>query len=176
MLWIILIVLVVVIARLVIIVSVQSSEFTVSRSTSIAAPATSVFPLVNDLHQWEHWSPWAKMDPNMQQSYEGAPAGVGAIYNWTGKKTGAGRMTIRESRPNQLVKIQLDFLKPFRATNTAEFTFQPDGNQTAVTWSMYGKKNFIAKAMHLVVSMDTIVGGQFAEGLAQIKSLAEANS
>ena len=112
----------------------------------------------------------------MQLTYEGAPAGVGAIYNWTGKKVGAGRMEILESRPSQLIKIQLDFFKPFRATNSVEFTFKPDGGQTFVTWAMNGKKNLMAKAIHLFVSMDTIVGGQFAEGLAQIKSLTEANS
>ena len=55
-------------------------------------------------------------------------------------------MTITESRPNELVKLKLDFLKPMKGTNTGEFVFRPEGNQTAVTWSMSGKKNFVAKA------------------------------
>jgi hypothetical protein len=69
-------------------------------------------------------------------------------------------MTITESRPSDLVRIKLEFLKPFAATNTAEFTFKPASNQTAVTWSMEGKNNLIAKAVCLFMNMDKMVGGQ----------------
>jgi hypothetical protein len=110
----------------------------------------------------------------MKQAYEGAPTGIGAIYTWTGnKEVGEGRMTIIESRPSDLIRIKLEFFKPFRATNTAEFTFKPEGNQTSVTWSMTGKNNFMAKAVHLFMNMDKMIGGQFEKGLAQMKSVVE---
>jgi hypothetical protein len=110
----------------------------------------------------------------MQQAYEGAPAGSGAIYRWAGnKEAGEGRMTITESRPNDLVRIKLDFVKPFAATNTAEFTFRPEGNQTAVTWCMTGENNFIAKAAHLFMNIDKMIGEQFAKGLADLKAVSE---
>ena len=64
--------------------------------------------------------------------------------------------------------------EPFKATNTAEFTFRPEGDQTAVTWSMVGRKNFMAKALHLFMNMDRMIGGQFEKGLAEMKSVAEA--
>ena len=83
-------------------------------------------------------------------------------------------MTIIESRPSELIRITLDFLKPFASTATAEFTFDPQGNQTVLTWSMTGKNNFIAKAIHLFMNMDKMVGGQFEKGLAQMKSVVEA--
>jgi hypothetical protein len=105
----------------------------------------------------------------------GAPAGVGAIYAWTGNnEVGEGRMTITESRRSDLVRVKLEFFKPFAATNTAEFTFKPDGNQTAVTWSMFGQNNFMAKAIHLFMNMDKMIGGQFEKGLASMKSVVEA--
>ena len=111
----------------------------------------------------------------MKQTYEGAPAGTGAIYSWVGnKEVGEGRMTMTESRPSDLIRIKLEFFKPFAATNIAEFTFKPEGNQTAVTWSMTGENNFMAKAIHLFMNMDKMIGGQFEKGLAQIKSLVEA--
>jgi len=68
----------------------------------------------------------------------------------------------------------VDFLKPFAVTNTAEFTFTPQGNQTAVTWSMSGRQNFMAKAFCMFMSMDKMVGGEFEKGLAQMKTVAEA--
>ena len=83
-------------------------------------------------------------------------------------------MTLTESRPNELIRINLEFLKPFACTNTAEFTFQPEGDQTRVTWSMAGKNNFLAKAFHLFINMDNMVGGDFEKGLAQMKEVVQA--
>jgi hypothetical protein len=171
----ILIALAVIVIVFAVIVALQPSEFRVARTAAISAPAPAVFAQVNDFHNWNPWSPWAKLDPAMKQTYEGAPAGTGAISTWTGNKdVGEGRMTIIESRPSELIRIKLEFLKPFAATSIAEFTFKPEGNQTMVTWSMAGKNNFIAKAIHLFMNMDKMIGDQFDKGLTQMKSVVEA--
>jgi carbon monoxide dehydrogenase subunit G len=160
---------------LIVVIAGRPDEFTVTRAANISAPPENVFPHVNDLHKWEAWSPWAKLDPNAKNSFEGAASGVGAAMSWDGnKKVGAGRMTIVESAPNNLIRIKLEFLKPFKATNTAEFTFKPDGNQTDVTWSMTGKNNFFFKAFGLFMDCDKMIGKDFEKGLASMKSVAEA--
>ena len=165
----------VVVVMLVAVVATRPSEFRFARSTTISAPAPAVFAQVNDFHRWEAWNPWAKLDPAMKQAYEGAPAGVGAVYTWAGNhEVGEGRMTVTESRPTDLIRIRLDFLKPFAGTSVAEFTFKPEGDQTAVVWSMTGHNNFIAKALCLFMNMDKMIGGQFEKGLAQMKVAAEA--
>jgi hypothetical protein len=175
MLKIILISLAVIVIVFVVIVALQPSEFQVARSTTTSAPRAAVFAQVNDFHKWEAWNPWGKIDPAMKQTYEGAPAGIGAIYTWAGNnEVGEGRMTITESRPSDLIRIKLEFFKPFAGTNIAEFTFKPEGNQTAVTWSMEGKNNFMAKAIHLFMNMDKMIGGQFEKGLATMKSVVES--
>ena len=175
MLQIILIAFAVIVIVLVVIVALQPSDFRVARSATISAPPPAVFAQVNDFHKWEAWNPWGKIDPAMKQTYEGAPAGVGAIYTWVGNKNvGEGRMTLTESRPSDLIRIKLEFFKPFAGTNIAEFTFKPAVNQTAVTWSMAGKNNFMAKAIHLFMNMDKMIGGQFETGLAQMKLIVEA--
>jgi len=157
------------------IIAMQPSEFRVARTTTIAAPAPVVFAQVNDFHKWEAWNPWGKIDPAMKASHEGPPAGVGAAYAWAGNsQVGEGRMTVTESRPNELVRIRLDFLKPMSGTSTAEFTFRPEGDQTAVVWSMTGHNNFLAKAFCLFMNMDKMIGEQFEKGLAQMKVAAEA--
>ena len=165
----------VIIVVFVIIVALQPSKFRVTRSARIAAPAPAVFAQVNDFHKWEAWNPWGKIDPAMKQTYEGEPAGAGAVYKWSGNnEVGEGRMVLTESRPSDLIRIDLEFFKPFAATDTAEFTFRPEGNQTAVTWSISGEKNFIAKAVHLFMNMDKMIGGQFEKGLADMKSVVES--
>lgn len=159
---------------LVVIIAGRPSEFTITRSTKVTAPPDKVFPLVNDFHQWNAWSPWAKMDPDCRNTFEGAPAGTGAGFAWSGnKKVGEGRMTILESRPSDFIRIKLEFVRPFKATNVAEFTFKPEGGQTLVIWSMSGKNNFMFKAVGMFMDCEKMVGGDFEKGLAGIKSLAE---
>lgn len=158
---------------LVIVVAMQPSDFRVTRSATTSAPSSVVFAHVNDLHKWEAWSPWDRLDPNSRKTFEGPPSGVGAGYSWVGPKTGEGRMTTIESRPNELIRFKLDFVKPFKANNTAEFTFKPQGNQTVVTWSMTGKNKFMAKAFGLIMNFDKMCGDQFENGLANLKSVTE---
>jgi len=171
----ILIGLVIVIVIFVVFVALQPSHYRVERSATMNAPAPVVFAQVNDFHKWNAWSPWAKLDPGMKQTFEGAPAGTGAVYKWAGNsEVGEGQMTIKESHASDLIKIKLDFLKPFAATSDTVFTFTPEGNQTKVTWTMDGEKNFIAKAFHLFMNIDKMVGGDFEKGLAQMKTVAES--
>ena len=163
-----------VIVLFLIIVAMQPSEFRVTRTANISAPPAAIFAQVNDFHKWEAWNPWGKIDPAMKKTYEGAPAGTGASYTWVGNgQVGEGRMTITDSHSSDLIRIRLEFKKPFAATNTAEFTFQPEGSQTVVTWSMSGNKVFLVKAMGMFVSMDKMVGSQFEKGLADMKAVVE---
>ena len=149
-------------------------NFRVQRTTSIKAPPEKIFPLINDLHRWGSWSPWEKMDPEMKRTYSGAAAGKGAAYAWQGNsKVGEGRMEIADTSPPSKVTIKLDFMKPFEAHNTAEFTLEPKGDSTNVTWAMYGPSEFITKVMGVFVSMDKMVGKDFETGLANLKAVAE---
>jgi uncharacterized protein YndB with AHSA1/START domain len=175
----ILIGLVVIIAVLAVVIAMQPSTFRITRSATIAAPPAAVFAQVNDFHKWEDWSPWAKLDPNAKATFAGPASGEGAKFSWAGNnQVGEGTMTVTESKPNDLIRIKLDFLKPMAGTSTAEFTFQPDGNGpnvgTKVTWAMFGENNFIAKAFCLVMNQDKMIGGYFDKGLQNLKRVSES--
>ena len=158
-----------------VLVAMQPAEFAIERSAQIAAPPAKVFALVNDFHQWEGWSPWAKLDPEMKTTFSGPDSGVDAAYAWVGNsEVGEGKMTITESTPTERVVIRLEFLKPFEATNSATFSFAPEGDGTKVTWRMDGTNNFVGKAFGLLMDMDGMVGGSFEQGLAAMKGIAES--
>jgi len=162
---------------LVVVVALRPDEFTVVRSGTIGAPPPVVFALVNDFRAWERWSPWAKRDPNMKIIHDGPASGVGADYRWSGNKNvGEGRMTLVESQAPDRLRIRLEFVKPFPGVNDVGFAFVGDGTGTRVTWTMSGKFNFITKAVGLVMNMDSMIGRDFEQGLAQLKSVAEAES
>ena len=167
-------VLTVVLLILVFAVAMQPNEFQVTRSAVIDASPDKVFEHVNDFQKWQAWSPWEKMDPNMQRTYAGPPAGAGASYSWKGNdEVGEGKMTIAESDPGQRIKIDLDFVKPFESKNVTEFTFKPEGDKTAVSWTMTGRKDFVTKAVCMVMDMDKMIGNDFETGLTQLRSAVE---
>ena len=168
------IVVVVAIAAILVYAATLPDDFRVQRTTSIKAPPEKIFPIINDLHRWGSWSPWEKMDPEMKRTYSGAAAGKSAAYAWQGnRKVGEGRMEIVEASPPSKITIKLDFIKPFEGHNTAEFTLEPKGDSTNVTWTMYGPSVYVAKVMGVFVSMDKMIGKEFETGLANLKSVAE---
>jgi hypothetical protein len=165
------------IVALVIFIASRPAQFRVTRRGAIDAPPEIVFPHINNLRNWQAWSPWAKLDPAAQNSYDGPAEGVGASFAWAGNnKVGEGRMTVTDSRPSEFVRFRLEFLKPFKATNTAEFTIQPEGGQTVVTWSMNGTNNFMSKAVGLFMDCDKMCGDFFEKGLAEMKAVAEGRA
>ena len=159
----------------VVVVAMQPSDFRVSRSAKMTAAPADVFAQVNDFHKWDGWSPWAKMDPNAKNSFEGAPAGEGAIFRWSGNAdVGEGAMTITESKAAERVRLKLEFIKPMAGVCDTLFTFEPVGDQTNVTWTMSGKNDFFGKAVSLFMDCDKMVGGQFERGLANMKATVES--
>ena len=170
----IIIILIVAVAAILIFAATKPGDFRVQRSTTIKAAPEKIFALINDFHKWDGWSPWEKLDPAMQRTFGGPPAGKGATYAWSGSgKVGAGRMEIIDSAPPSKIAIKLDFIKPFEGHNTAEYTLAPNGDATDVTWAMYGPSPFISKVMQVFFSMDSMIGKDFEAGLANLKALAE---
>ena len=166
-------VVVVAVAGLLIYAAMKPDDFRVQRSIAIKAPPEKIMAAVGDLKGWTAWSPYEKKDPAMKRAYAGAPAGKGATYEWDGNKdVGRGRMEILEAGPSRVV-IKLDFITPFEAHNTAEFTAVRQGDSTNVTWGMYGPSPYMAKVMQTVMNMDRMIGSDFEAGLQSLKTLAE---
>jgi len=154
--------------------AIKPDEFRIQRAAGLKAPPEKIFPFINDFHNWASWSPWEKLDPALKRTYSGAASGRGAVYEWEGnKKVGQGRMEIMESSPSSKITIKLDFLKPFEAHNSAEFTLDRQGDSTTVTWVMNGHQPYMFKVMSLFFSMDKMIGKDFEAGLANLKSITE---
>lgn len=163
------------VALLLVVIALQPGEFRVVRTTTIAAPPAVVFAQVNEFRAWDAWSPWAKLDPAVKNTFEGPAAGAGSVFKWAGNdKVGEGRMTLTESRPDQAIRIKLEFIRPFPSSCDVGFDFIPAAGGTAVTWTMSGSNDFLSKAFCLFLGgMDRMVGPDYERGLAQMKAVAE---
>ncbi|MDR7253450.1 carbon monoxide dehydrogenase subunit G [Nocardioides sp. BE266] len=148
------------------------ADFSLSRSTRIQAAPASVHALLDDFREWQKWSPWEGLDPAMHREYSGPDHGVGSTYHWSGnKKAGEGEMRIKESTPTSVV-VDLQFLKPFKATNVTTFSLAPTGEATDVTWTMTGRRSAIMSLMGSLF-FDKAIGKDFEKGLASLKQEAE---
>src|SRR5712691_3771488 len=168
------IVVAILIAAILVFAATRPDTFRVQRAASIKAPPEKVFALLNDFQRWEAWSPWEKKDPAMKRTFSVMTSGKGAVYLWEGNSdVGQGRMEIAESSLPSKVAIKLDFVKPFEAHNTVEFTLEPKGEATNITWAMQGDTPYFAKIIHVFIDVDKMVGKDFEAGLANLKAAAE---
>ena len=153
----------------------MADTYTVERSTTISASPSEVYSHMIDFHNWTPWSPWEELDPEMSKTYSGADSGVGAKYAWTGnRKVGSGSMEITDAKSDAEIQIALEFLKPFKASNTTVFKLTPEGDGTHVSWTMIGRNTLMTKIMGIFKSMDSMVGPDFEKGLSKLKAVAES--
>lgn len=153
----------------------RPNEFKVARSIVIDATPDKVFPMVNVLKLGSQWRPWDKLDPKMKTTFSGPESGVGASYSWDGNnEVGAGSLTIVESKPNELVRNKLEFLRPMAGVSDVAFTLEPLGSRTKLSWSMQGESCFMGKCMSLVMDCEAMCGQQFDQGLASLKKIVES--
>ena len=145
----------------------------VERSVSIARPPADVFAMLNSYRRFNEWSPWHGLDPNTTYVYEGPAEGVGAGMRWSSEQSnvGKGRQTIVESVTNEKIGTRLEFEGQNDALAT--FTLSAEGDGTRVVWSFETEhgKNPISRWFGLM--LDRWVGGDFARGLAKLKTVLE---
>lgn len=158
-----------------IVASTRPADFRVERSATLSASPAALFEQVNDHHKFAVWNPFMKLDPNVKNTYSGPESGVGAVCSWNGNSDiGEGSSTIIEAKPNERVRMRMDWKRPMEGTSTVDFTFEPDGDKTIVTWAMYGKNGFMGKVMSLFIDPDKMCGPQFEQGLTDLGKVAAA--
>jgi hypothetical protein len=57
-----------------------------------------------------------------------------------------------------------------------DFTLEPSGSSTVVTWEMRGRNTSVSKLLGIFIDMDRMVGTDFEAGLANLKSVVERQS
>jgi uncharacterized protein YndB with AHSA1/START domain len=168
------IILLLLLGALLLMASRQPDAFAIERSVVVSAPAEVIYPKIADLHQWSAWSPYEKLDPQMKKVFNGTPGAAGASYYWSGNaKAGEGTMTVRELMPPSKITMQRDILKPIEEHNVVEFNLEPTDGGTRVTWAMRGANSYLSKIVGVFMNMDTMIGKEFEDGLASLKTAVE---
>lgn len=152
----------------------MAKPFSILAVETIAAPPERVFELMNDLGRLDEWSPFAQMDPNITTMVSDPAVGVGASYEWAGKRVGTGRMRIVRSQPSTEIDLAMEFLAPMASTSQVDYRLEPVAGGTMVTWRMSGERGVGGRIVAGLLRMDAMMAGNFADGLRSLKALAEA--
>jgi uncharacterized protein YndB with AHSA1/START domain len=168
----------IVVLALVVLIGVASQQpesFHIERSVSINAAPDKIYPVLADFNRFKEWSPWQKLDPNMQISVVGEPGVVGTKYAWISKTdAGEGSMAFTAVEPNQKLVVDLEFLKPFPSKAITTWALEPNAAGTKVIWAMDGKNDsLMAKIFALLMDMDAMLGKDFDAGLGKLKQICE---
>jgi len=155
-------------------VAVQPSDFEVSRTRTVEAPAAVLYNHVIDFKNWESWSPWVEKEPDLKISYPEQTKGVGGSYSWVGKD-GLGNMKTVATLANSSIDQELQF-EDYHPSKIS-WSFEPtEDNKTTVTWKMNGEKTpFMFKAFAAVSGgFDAMIGPDFERGLEKLDSIVVA--
>jgi len=144
----------------------------VVRETVIDAPAATVFALVNDVRRMQEWSPWMRPSAGGESSFSGPRRGDGASVRFTAPTGESGRQTVITSDPfrSVVMKIELEGSPAFRSA----FMLDALQGRTKVIWTCDTDLGLDLLARYLRPGFRTRIGGDYENGLADLKSLAES--
>ncbi|MGZ5030954.1 MAG: SRPBCC family protein [Methylobacter sp.] len=171
----IIIIAIILLAALLLYIFTKPDTFRICRAVRIKASPDRIFALINDFQNWDAWSPYEKTDSEMKRNFSGKPRGEGAVYEWesTDSRAGTGRMEIIESLPSTKITIELDLAEPIESHCLLEFILEAQGDGTDISWTMHGTNSYFGKIMEIFYDRDSMLGKDFEEGLANLKTIAE---
>ncbi|HRJ31142.1 MAG TPA: SRPBCC family protein [Cyclobacteriaceae bacterium] len=161
------------------VIAIQSPQKHLERSVVINAQPASVFEEVSSFQNFNKFSPWHKLDPQAQYTFEGPASGVGSKMSWVSdhSQVGSGSQEIVGVEENKLVKIKMDFGNP--GQYFASYVLTPVDGGTKVTWTYDGDVSgtgltnaSVGKLFHMFI--EGMLGGMYESGLADLKAMVEA--
>jgi len=155
------------------------STFYVERSILIQSDVSVPFTLAKDFREWDKWSPWHAIDPQMQKIYSNVQGEEGSCYTWDSKNpdAGKGKVTITKIVPNERIENNLEF--EGMGSSIANYLFEPAEGGVKVTWTLAGDGKGIPWYMkvpskYFNLMMDDMLGKDYEKGLIKLKEISES--
>lgn len=148
-------------------------NYHVERSIEIDASRALVYDFVSHFNNFDQWSPWAALDPEMKTTVTGTDGTVGAVYAWNGNdNVGEGSQIITDLSPER-IGIKTEFLRPFKSSSPTAINLKPVGNKTQVTWEFDMHAPFPLNAFMMFTDVDAAIGKDYEMGLENLRRVLE---
>ncbi|MBD3288662.1 hypothetical protein GF337_07670 [candidate division KSB1 bacterium] len=169
--WILYIILIIVALFLVVALFLPTA-YNIERTIVINKPVETVYQYVLDFSKRAEWDPWIQNQPDATTDIAGPEKGVGAKWIWEGDEIGTGSITIVETKPNELIQSELEFISPRPSKSTVTWKFEEVEGNTEVTWGFSGKLGYPIERF-VGLRMDAMIGPDFERGLQNLKEAVE---
>lgn len=148
-------------------------DYHIERSIEIDAPQAMIYDYIRHFKNFDQWSPWTALDPEMTSSVSGTDGEVGAMHSWKGNdKVGEGRQTITALAPDR-IDIKTEFVEPFEGTSPTWFKLEPAGNKTKVSWIFEMHAPFPLNGLMMFTDVEAGVGKDYVMGLENLERILE---
>jgi hypothetical protein len=148
------------------------ASYHIERSIEIEQEAEVVYNQVIDFNQYLTWNPWTEKDPDSKNVITGEAGTPGTTWNWDGKITGKGSLTLVDFKKNDFIRNKLVFEYPNQMESEDLWLFEYQKGRTLVRWVNTGDLNFpIGRWFGLF--LDNMLGKDFEKGLSNLKIKCE---
>ena len=147
------------------------TDYEVMTTINIEKPKEDVYSYLSYVKNQNKFGPWAKMDPDMKQTFTGIDGTLGFVSRWESDHphVGIGEQEITGLHPGERIDFALRFETPNEAFATAYFTTEAiDSTQTKVVWGCAGTIDYPWNIL-LLTGMQKEMEQQFQEGLQNLK-------
>lgn len=149
-------------------------SYHIERSIEIDAPKSLVYDQIRLFKNFNEWSPWLKMDPNVVVTYDGTDGEVGSSYSWAGNENvGKGKELLKALSADR-IDLELQFMEPFETTIPAFFQVTGDTLKTRVSWAFDPRLPFPVNVWAMFTDIDKAMGSDYERGLAFLKRRCES--
>lgn len=147
------------------------SKLHIEKKLFIKSTADQVFSQVNDLKNWEKWSPWFISDSSVKIQFSDKTVGAGSSFSYQSQKYGSGKISIVNSYPLDSIIFEMEFVD--RGQALGKFIFTKIDTGIIVSWIMESKLGYNPVSRWFNLIMKNAVGSDFDEGLSNLNTLME---
>lgn len=153
-----------------------SGDFKYEKSITINVPVEKVWQNTNTLKAMDQWSPWNRLDADMQKDWTGTEGQPGERMCWSSKneKAGKGCQEIKKvDVAEKRIDTSIRFMSPYESEADTYVKVTAEGKGSKVTWGFTSQIPYPFTIMKLFMNMDGAIGKDYDKGLSSLKAISE---
>jgi len=144
-------------------------QYSIEKEIKINAPNNLVFDELNNLMNWQHWSPWKEDVKDKKIEFSLVAIGEGAWQKWQSKSYGVGKLNIKRVTQSKMILYELIF-ENYNLRSTGEFYLEEISPEiTHLKWkdTYLAGNNIFFRYFGLL--SNAFLGSEFEQSLLNLK-------
>lgn len=145
------------------------SDFKLTRSVQVSAPAHVVYDHIADLNHWPNWLAVKQVDPAIKIQVSSHAKGNGAHLRWLAPQY-QGELSITAAHSDS---IHYQALINEHALSIGEFQLVPNANGTEVIWTLSGNVSYAVIGSYMAYAAKYVLKDVMTHSLNNLATMAQ---